>query len=463
MAVGPYLARARSDADDRLVEADELLAGLQLRSGGELPGVIATPALLELVRKARRFGLKLARPIQAQDERETVTAWIEVTPDQGGTGGCDIGLANWQAAPLAPEDPASSAQLSAEIDRELAELTARLDPRQGVLSADTSAPELERLAQQMRDGVGRPWTDFIEVAGSQHQQPLHWRLLDGAQVKLPGSTREWKASLVPLGAPDPGSAGFELYLTAEQPPAARQAPVAMPSRSAGAVIGRDVAPVLRQPIARIIANAETIRTRLAGPLAEEYSNYAADIAAAGQHLLALIDDLADLEVVEAAEFTTAPDHIDLADVARRAVGILGVRAQERGIRIDAPDHDESVPAIGEFRRVLQVLLNLIGNAIRYTPEGSQIWVRLTGPSDGGDGMACVTVADQGQGLSTEQQAKVFEKFERLGRSGDGGSGLGLYISRRLARAMGGELTVESAPGKGARFTLSVPADRAARR
>ncbi len=92
---------------------------------------------------------------------------------------------------------------------------------------------------------------------------------------------------------------------------------------------------MRQPIARIIANAETIRTRLAGPLAEQYSDYAADIAAAGQHLLALLDDLSDLEVVEADDFATAPDKIDLADVARRAAGILGVRARERGIVVDA--------------------------------------------------------------------------------------------------------------------------------
>ena len=453
MASGPYLARARSDAQDRLVTAEEPLAGMQLRSGGELPGTIATPALLELVRKARRFGLKLARPIQAQDEREIVTAWVEVTPDEDGEGGCDIGLANWQASPLPPEDLAASAKRRAEIDRELAELTARLDPQQGVLSADTSSPELEQTVNQMRAGIGRPWTDFVEVAGSHHHQPLHWRLLDGASVKLDGSSREWKASLLPLGGPEPGTAGFELYLTAEQPPASRQAPLPLQPRTASAAIGRDVAPVLRQPIARIIANAETIRTRLAGPLAEEYSNYAADIAAAGQHLLALIDDLSDLEVVEADEFATAPDRIDLADVARRAVGILGVRAQERGISIDAPDHDESLPAIGEFRRVLQVLLNLLGNAIRYTPEGSQIWVRL----ESAEGKACVTVADQGQGLSDEQQQAVFEKFERLGRSGDGGSGLGLYISRRLARAMGGELSVESALGQGARFTLSLPA------
>jgi signal transduction histidine kinase len=220
-----------------------------------------------------------------------------------------------------------------------------------------------------------------------------------------------------------------------------------------ATIGRDIAPVLRQPVARIIANAETIRTQLAGPLSEEYSKYAADIASAGEHLLALIDDLADLEVVEADDFSAAPDKIDLADVARRAAGILGVRARERGIEIDAPREGESVPAIGEFRRVLQILLNLVGNAVRYSPEGSQVWLR----AEAEDGRARITVADQGEGLSAEQQAKAFDKFERLGRSGDGGSGLGLYISRKLARAMKGELSIDSAPGQGARFTLELPA------
>jgi signal transduction histidine kinase len=227
----------------------------------------------------------------------------------------------------------------------------------------------------------------------------------------------------------------------------------MPQNGPG-LVGRDIAPVLRQPIARIIANAETIRTRMAGPLAEEYSQYAADIAAAGQHLLSLVEDLADLEVVEAEDFNTAPDRIDLADVARRAAGILAVRAQERGITIDAPRMGEHLPAIAEFRRVLQVLLNLVGNAIRYAPDNSQVWIRLEPEG----ARAKVIVADQGPGLSLEQQERVFEKFERLGRSDETGSGLGLYISRRLARAMGGELTVESAPGQGARFILDVPGD-----
>ena len=83
-ASAAFLARARTDARDWLVEADEPLASLQLRSGGELPGIVATPALLELVRKARRYGLKLARAIEAQDDREQVTAWVEVEPETSG-------------------------------------------------------------------------------------------------------------------------------------------------------------------------------------------------------------------------------------------------------------------------------------------------------------------------------------------------------------------------------------------
>ena len=451
------LARAISDGEDRLVGAEEPLAGLQLRCGGELPGTIAIPALLETVRKARRFGLKLARPIQAQDGAEAITAWVEVEPDSAG--GCAIVVRNWRSVPLAPEVPEQAAKRRVGIDRTLAELTARLDARQGVLAVEADAADLAETVRAMRSRVGRPWTDFVEIEGDSHRQPLHWRLLDGVALRLPGSSRQWRATLVPQEVPGQEPAGFELLLTADAPlpapePTAQERSAAV---TGNGLVGRDLAPVLRQPIARIIANAETIRTRMAGPLAEEYSAYAADIAAAGQHLLALIDDMTDLEVVEADDFIAAPDPIDLADVARRAAGILGVRARERGVLIDAPRAGETLPAIAEFRRALQVLLNIVGNAIRYSPANSQVWIRLESEGE----RARVVVADQGPGLSVEEQARVFEKFERLGRSNaDGGSGLGLYISRRLARAMGGDLTVESAPGQGARFILDLPANPA---
>lgn len=448
-----FLARARTDALDRLIEAEEPLAGLHRRCGGELPGTVAIPELLALVRKARTMGLRLGRTIQALDGEEIVKAWVEVAPDgEGGAEGCTIALASWQSSPVLPEDEAQAAARRVAIDRHLAELSARLDPRQNLLTVDSEAADLRHVTAAMRAGVGRPWTDFVELAGSAHRQPLHWRLLDGARCRVPGSTREWTVTLVPLGAPELGSAGFELLLVADCPLDEVSArPLTAEPRPAP-VLGRELAPVLRQPIARIIANAETIRSRLAGPLADEYSNYAADIATAGQHLLALVDDLADLEVVEAEGFTTAADRIDLGDVVRRAAGILGVRAQERGIAIDAPDPGNVLLAIGEFRRVLQILLNLVGNAINYSPEGSRVSVTLEREGN----RALVHVTDEGKGLAPGQQAAVFEKFERLGRSGDGGSGLGLYISRRLARAMEGELSVTSNPGEGARFTLALP-------
>jgi signal transduction histidine kinase len=446
--------RALSDAQDCLVSADEALAALQLRCGGELPGTIAVPGLLEVVRKARRYGLKLARTIQAQDGANAITVWAEVEPraeDEGG--GCEILLRNWHASPLAADDGAETERRRAEIDRHLAELNARVDAAQNLLAVEADAPDLSEVATAMQNGIGRPWTDFATVCGNSHRQPMHWRLLDGADVAVPGSLRAWRARLFPQAGPDGEPVGFELCLTAREPAPAESAHDEDQPLARQRIVGRDVAPVLRQPIARIIANAETIRSRLAGPLAEDYASYAADIAAAGQHLLALVEDLADLEVVEANDFSTAPDRIDLADVARQAAGILGVRAREKGIALDPPKPGESLPAVAEFRRVLQILINLVTNAIRYSPDNSQVWIRL---EDGGD-RARVTVADQGPGLTDGDQARVFEKFERLGRTGDGGSGLGLYISRRLARAMGGELSVESAPGQGARFTLEVPA------
>ncbi len=450
-----YLAHARADADGRLVEADDLLARLQQACGGSVGSRIAIPELLALVEKAQRIGLRLARQFEAVDGEHRITAWVEIAPvadAEGETSGCTIDVVSWQTEDLPPENDIAAARRRVEINRHLADCTARLDSSQRLLSVETEAPDLADFAQRALANVGKPWTDFVELPGNAHQQPLHWRLLDGSTCAIEGSQRSWTAHLEPLGQPQPGSAGFVLYLTADRP-LARAGDDGQSDEDEGPSFGRDLTPVLRQPINRIIANAETIRTKLAGPLADEYSSYAADIATAAQHLLALIDDLSDLEVVESEDFATAPDRIELADVARRACGILGVRAREKGITLVAPPEGESQLAIAEFRRVLQILLNLVANAVRYSPEDSQVWIRL----DRIGSRALITVADQGHGLDEKQQERVFEKFERLGRSGDGGSGLGLYISRRIARAMDGDLTVESAPGQGARFTLSVPA------
>ena len=102
--------------------------------------------------------------------------------------------------------------------------------------------------------------------------------------------------------------------------------------------------------------------------------------------------------------------------------------------------------------MLQILVNLIGNAVRYAPEDTQ--VRIV--TESAPGEARIMVIDQGQGVALADRERIFEKFERLGRDDAGGSGLGLYISRRLARAMHGDIRIGGAPGEGARFILSLP-------
>jgi len=454
---GTFIARARTDGANQLVEAQEPLATLQQRCGGEIPGAIAVPELRELVATVCASNLKLARTISAFDGEEEITAWVEVSPSNRDEGGCFIGIANWQTRELPTPDEMAELERQRAINQAAAELTARLDAKQRILIVESEARDLADVTARMRVARGEAWTDFVRFPGNTHEQPLHWRLLDRAECTIAGSERNWRVSLVPLGQPQPGSKGFDLLLIADKPLETLPVPAPEVSPSTMHSIGRDLSPVLRQPIARIIANAETIRSKMAGPLAEEYSDYAADIAAAGQHLMSLIEDLSDLEVVESDSFSTAPDQIDAADIGRRAAGILGVKAKESRIEIEAPAEGVTAPATAEFRRVLQILLNLVTNAIRYSPEGSTVTITAESTSNG----ARLVVSDEGKGLSLDQQQVVFAKFERLGRSGDGGSGLGLYISRRIARAMGGELTVKSAPDEGARFILDLPAALAA--
>ncbi|MGV3512000.1 MAG: sensor histidine kinase [Novosphingobium sp.] len=449
-AVG--LIRARCDATDRLVEADETLAALQVRVGGAYPGKIALPELLALVRRARTLRVPLCSRLTIDGDGQPVSFFAKAVPQEGGT---SIEITDWKVAEQAWQNEAgASADLA--LLRILAEAHLVLDAEQRVVSGMVTASDLAEFGDTVRQCFGRYWTNLVELGGNLHRQPPHWRLLDGAKVEVPGSPRTWQAKLLPLR-----DGGFELLLIAETvlPLPIMASPDGRDLQEAPewkGLLGQMLAPALRVPINRIIANAETIRSRLAGPLDLQYVGYASDIAEAGRHLASLVDDLADLETVEGSDFTPVVEQIDLGDCARRAAGILGVRAQEKGISLMLPRPEELHGAAGEFRRVLQILLNLIGNAIRYSP--SETTVRVECGVDGN--LAWAAVEDEGEGILPEQAAKVFEKFERLGRSGDGGSGLGLYISRKLARAMGGELSVGKGASGGARFVLQLPADLA---
>jgi len=451
-----------TDARDRLLSADAPLAELQERCGGDLPGTLAIPELLALVQQARAMGLKIARSFSAFDGDAEVSGFARIHPlAEGEGGGCEVLVENWQRSPLTPPSTREFAEKIDAIDRATAEVSARLDARQRLQVLSALAPDAAELQKAATEAPGTTWSALVELTGVSHHQPLHWRLLDGATCRFAGSARNWRVRLIPLGPDAQNPAGFELLLIAEEPlgetvpdQADSAAPEALPSR----LVGTALTPVLRQPVARIIANAESIRARLAGPLRDEYSEYAGTIASAGQHLAAMLDDLADLEVVETPGFSTAREPVDLADAARRAAGILGVRAQNRDTVLVVEGERGAAVATAEFRRVLQILINLIGNAIAYAPAASTVTIAAMST---GEGRVALTVADEGPGITPEQATRIFDKGERLGRDSDGGrdggSGLGLYISRRLAEAMEGSLTVSAAPGGGALFRLELPA------
>ncbi len=454
-----------TDAADRLLSADAPLAELHERCGGDMPGTLAIPELLALVQQARAMGLRIARAFTAFDGDTEVSGFARIHPlgpEDGG--GCEVLVENWQRQPLTPPSARDFAERLDAIDRATAEVSARLDARQRVVVLNADAADARTLQTAALAAPGRVWSELVELADITHRQPLHWRLLDGATCRFPGSQRDWRVRLIPLGPDAQHPSGFELLLIADAPLGAGGGGLEHDAEAGGALeaapsrlVGTALTPVLRQPVARIIANAETIRARLAGPLRDEYSDYAGTIASAGQHLAAMLDDLADLEVVEAPGFATATEPVDLHDAASRAAGILGVRAHARDTVLVVEGSRGTAIASAEFRRVLQILINLIGNAIAYAPAASTVTISALAAAGG---KVAVTVADEGPGVTPEQAERIFDKGERLGRDSDGGrdggSGLGLYISRRLALAMAGDLTVGAAPGGGALFRLDLP-------
>lgn len=447
-AIDPMLhpVVARCDGEGRLVEADPRFLDLAQRAGGAIGEGLALPEVAALVRLARRLGIAIARDVVVADGDDDLELSVRAEPDAAGV---TLVIGGWHPRPAWRPTDAGTGFRSVEADwlwesdaaLRLTHLTMAAGARYGFDAAAMLGQPLVKLFALAEDDGG----DFPILGAVAAQMRF-----DGQEADLRGTGRRVLLSADPRVDARGRFAGFVGAVTMLDPPAAVGGDDAAPLLAAG--FGKQLDRSLRRPLERIIANASSMSAGVDGPIAERYSGYADDIASAGRHLLGLVDDLVDLEAVERDDFAVDSDAIDLADVARRAAGLLSVRAAEGGVGIDRPDFDETLPATGDFRRTLQILVNLIGNAVRYSPRGGSVWVRAVED----DGRACVIVADQGKGIADADQAMIFEKFGRVDPTEAGGSGLGLYISRRLARAMGGDITVDSAPGAGARFVLTLP-------
>ncbi|MEH3047733.1 sensor histidine kinase [Sphingomonas adhaesiva] len=438
-------------ADDRLREADAAFAAINDRAGGRVGAPVAVPQFATLGRLARRLGIPIARAVTIADGDIDLDCWVKAAPRDGGVA-LAVSLVRerpaWRApvaaTTIAEVPPPPGADWTWAVDAELrvTQVAAEDGARAGFDATVALAAPLTRLFVLEADAAGAmPLLDAMAERRDFHAQPATIRT-SGERVTLAGTVRVDAAG---------GFAGFVGGTFAAAPPAEEDAPTREQGMTAAFHARLDR--MLRGPLGRIVANADSINAGSDGPLDPHYTDYAADIASAGRHLIGLVDDLVDLEAIERDDFVTEREAIDLADLMRRAAGLLAVRAADNKVTIDRSECDTPLPAIGEFRRTLQILVNLIGNALRYSPRGATVWLHLQREGD----RAVAIVADQGKGIAPEDQARIFEKFERVDTSEQGGSGLGLYIARRLARAMGGDLTVDSALGMGARFVLSLPA------
>lgn len=436
------------DVENHLICADPMLLRLHLHCGGHEGGRLAIPQLADICQRSRRLNMKLARLVTAADDDEVITMWVETQPSPNKS--IDIKILDWQSAPFKKDH--NEAKRRIDFEQLDANLTLRTDAFLRIVSV---SPSFAISADEIF--IGKSFLDLFDFLPPSQQTIFTEAIAERQPIRdqrvreVYGKKMLFLLSGQPLIDVSGMFSGYRLSIT---PDDIKEDTEHRSAQLIGSnLFGTQLGPALRQPLGKIIANAETIGNRLEGPLRADYAEYAKDIANAGRHLMELVNDMSDLEAIDRPDFKAAGDDVDLVDLAERAAGLLAVKAADHQIRIDLPAKGKKVPATGEFRRILQVLVNLIGNAIRYSPDGSLIKVTVEENAT----MATISVTDQGNGVSQEDHEKIFNKFERLGRSGDGGSGLGLYISRRLATAMDGTLTVESSAGRGATFTLAVPA------
>jgi signal transduction histidine kinase/DNA-binding NarL/FixJ family response regulator len=212
---------------------------------------------------------------------------------------------------------------------------------------------------------------------------------------------------------------------------------------------------LRTPLNGILGYAQLLRRD--ATLTAGHQESVAVIERSGEHLLTLINDLLDLAKIEAGRMELHLGTFDLPQLLMHVADVAGVRARQAGLQFEyLPAADLPARVLGDERAVRQVLLNLLGNAVKFTESGGVQFRAASSVADGRTILRC-EIEDSGVGIAPQDLDRLFEPFERSGDHGRRieGTGLGLTITRRLLEAMGGQLTVTSKPGKGSVFSFEL--------
>ena len=221
---------------------------------------------------------------------------------------------------------------------------------------------------------------------------------------------------------------------------------------------------LRTPLNAVIGFSQVLANQTYGAVNERQLTYLSSILAGGRHLRKLVDDVLDLAKVDAGHLTVDLTKVAVAEDIPEVVGVVQALAQQKSITVTV-EVKEPLPEITADRmRVQQMIYNLLSNAIKFTEAGGHVTVMADTISSSGPNGACwlrIRVVDTGIGIKAEDQARIFDKFERgdsSSASEQDGTGLGLALTRKLVELHGGRITVESegVKGRGSMFTVLLP-------
>jgi PAS domain S-box-containing protein len=213
---------------------------------------------------------------------------------------------------------------------------------------------------------------------------------------------------------------------------------------------------LRTPLNAIIGFAELIEDKLVRSDSPRHDEFVGHILGSGRHLLQLIDDVLDLAKIEAGKLVLRPERVRLRQVVDEVCSIVSTSGLNPGVSLSTSFADEQLEAMIDIGRFKQVLFNYLSNALKFTPTGGNVAVRVR---PDGEEFFCIEVEDDGPGISPSDQAALFVEFHQVG-DGAGrkqrGTGLGLALTKRLVEAQGGRVGVESREGEGSVFSAVLP-------
>ena len=435
----------RVDRDGRLVAADPPLERLQVEAGSALGKALALPQLAALARAAASLGVPLSRALLAADSRHDLDLFVRAEPQADEV---LLTIERWAARPAAPPRLTLVEPLDEEDDEPATAAAMAFETDAALNFVEVSPPLAALLGRAPEACVGQPLTALLRlVEEDDGSMPLLGALgsrspVEGQRATIrTGYGAELSIDADPLLDKLGQFAGFRGTLR-------REGEAVVAPASAGSAFEESLDEALRSPLARIISAADRIVERSDGPLRSDYANYASDIAAAGRHLLSVIRSMSE-------GGASIAQQVDLIELASEAIALVQPLAEARQVEVAIEQVEGPLAANGEDRAIVQVLVNILGNAIRHSPDRGTVAVVF----ESGSGERRVTSADQGPGIAPDDQQRIFERYERVGDAPDG-SGLGLAISRRLARLLGGDLTLDSALGEGTTFILWLPIETA---